>query len=126
MRTHRSRIAAILSGVALAATVASTVAAVPQERTRSTVECLGASVSLVMHPGNAAPVLWDISTEDVADKPSYIIKEVSGEVFVDGQSQGTFSFSNGKMVGLGEPLQCEWELHEPGLDIYGTSKLVRL
>lgn len=123
---RRASATAIVAGVLFAGTLAATASAVPKENTRSTVSCLGASVTLVMHPGNAAPVLWDISTEDVANKPSYIIKEVAGEVFVDGQSQGTFSFSNGQMLGFGEPLQCEWELHEPDRDIFGTSTLVQL
>ena len=107
-------------------TLASTASAAPVERNRSTIECLGASVTLVMHPGWAASVLWDISTEDVPNAPSYIMKKVEGSVYVDGVLTSTFSTSIGKLTGFGEPLLCAWEVHEPGRDIYGTSELVQL
>ena len=96
------------------------------ERTRSTIQCAGASVTLVMHPGWAASVLWDISTEDVPNAPSYIMKKIEGSVYVDGVLTSTFSTSIGELIGFGEPLLCDWEVHEPGRDIYGTSELVEL
>jgi hypothetical protein len=126
MRTRRSRIAAIAAATTLLATLASTVSAAPVERTRSTIECLGSSVTLVMHPGWAASVLWDISTEDVPNSPSYIMKKVEGSVYVDGVLTSTFSTSIGEMTGFGAPLICAWEVHEPGRDVYGTSELVQL
>ena len=126
MRTRRSRLTAMAAAMTLLATVASTASAAPVERTRSTISCLGASVTLVMHPGWAASVLWDISTENVPNAPSYIMKKIEGSVYVDGVLTSTFSTSIGEMTGFGEPLSCEWEVHEPGRDIYGTSELVEL
>ena len=59
-----------------------------------------------MHPGWAASVLWDITTEDVPNAPSYIMKKVEGSVYVDGVLTSTFSTSIGKLTGFGEPLLC--------------------
>ena len=126
MRTRRSRPASLLAAATILATVTTAVSAAPVERTRSTISCLGSSVTLVFHPGWAASVLWDISTEDVPNAPSYIMKKIDGETFVNGVSQGTFSVSLGKMTGFGEPLSCTWEVHKPGFDAYGTSELVEL
>ena len=126
MYRWRTRVTATIAALTLATTIASTTLAVPVERTRSIISCLGASVTLVMHPGWAAIVLWDISSADVQNKPSYLIKKVSGEVFVDGQLVSTFTNSIGEKKGFGDPLICEWEVHHPGTDIYGTSELVQL
>ena len=126
MRTRRSIPAAAVAALTLLSVLTSAVSAAPVERTRSTISCLGASVTLVFHPGWGGSVLWDISTEEEPNKPSYIMKRIDGETFVNGVSQGTFSVSLGQMTGFGEPLQCTWEVHKPGFDAYGTSELVEL
>ena len=126
MRTLRSRLSALIAATAILAISATTVSAVPVERTRSTVECLGSSVTLIMHPGDSGIVQWDISTEDVQNAPSLIIKSLTANVFVEGAFVGSFSASFGKKAGFGTPLSCVWEVHKPGLDVYGTSELVEL
>ena len=124
MRTLRTRLTAILAAAALTAIVGTSASAAPVERTRSTIECDGASVTLVMHPGWAAPVQWDISTEDVPNAPSYIALYIEGDVYLNGVYSHSFSSSLGGMVGLGERLQCEFEVHKPGFDAYGYTELV--
>ena len=104
MRTLRSRIAALLAAGTILAISATSVAAVPVERTRSTVECLGSSVTLIMHPGEGGIVQWDISTENVRNKPSLMIKSLTANVFTNGEPAGTFSASIGEKVGFGTPL----------------------
>jgi hypothetical protein len=117
---------AMFAGLTLTAMVAATAAAAPVERTRSSIECDGAEVTLVMHPGWAAPVQWDLSTEDVPNAPSYIAQYIEGDVYIDGQYARSFTTSIGEMVGFGEPLQCTFEVHKPGLDVYGYTEIVVL
>ena len=126
MQMPRSRLAATIAAGALSVLIAAPAAAAPVERTRSTIECAGAEVSLVMHPGWAAPVQWDISTEDVDSAPSFIAKYIEGDVYVDGQYARSFSTSIGEMVGFGEPLACTFEVHKPGFDVYGYVEIVQL
>ena len=125
-RLARRVIAAAVVAATLATSLSTTVAAVPVERTRSIVDCAGSSVSLVMHPGQAGIAQWDISTEEVQNGPSYLITYVEGEVFVGGELVGTFATSIGKKLGLGEPLQCSFEVHKPGFDVYGYTEIVQL
>ena len=126
MQMLRSRLAATIAAGALSVLIAAPAAAVPVERTRSTIDCAGAEVSLVMHPGWAAPVQWDISTEDVDNAPSFIAKYIEGDVYLDGQYARSFSTSIGEMVGFGEPLSCTFEVHKPGFDVYGYTEIVQL
>lgn len=126
MVRRRSTVSAAVAALVLAAGLAGTVSAAPVERTRSTIECLGTSATLIMHPGDSAIVQWDISTEDVRNSPSFIIKSLTANVFVGGEPVGTFSASFGKKTGFGEPLQCTFEVHNGAVDVYGTSELVQL
>jgi hypothetical protein len=126
MRTIRSRLTAAIAGVTLTAFVAATAMAAPVERTRSTIDCDGHDVTLVMHPGWAAPVQWDISIEQVANAPSFIAKYIEGDVYINGEYARSFSTSLGLMVGLGEPLACTFEVHKPGFDVYGYTEIVIL
>lgn len=126
MRSRRSTLAAVVAALCLAGSLASTVSAVPVERTRSTIECLGTSATLIMHPGDSAIVQWDISVDDVQNAPSFIIKSLTANVFIDGEPVGTFSASFGKKTGFGEPLACAFEVHNGNVDVYGTSELVQL
>ena len=126
MRTLRSPLAATIAALTAATIMAATVAAAPVERTRSTIDCAGHEVSLVMHPGWAAPVQWDISTDDVDNAPSFIAKYIEGDVYLDGQYARSFTTSIGEMVGFGEPLSCTFEVHKPGFDVYGYTEIVEL
>lgn len=126
MRISRSRLAATIAGVTLTAIVATTAIAAPVERTRSTIDCGGHDVSLVMHPGWAAPVQWDISVEEVESAPSFIAKYIEGDVFLNGEYARSFSTSLGLMAGLGDPLSCTFEVHKPGFDVYGYTEIVVL
>lgn len=119
-----TRLAALAAALAMTAVLATSVSAAPVERTRSTIECDGIDVTLVMHPGWAAPVQWDISTEDVPNAPSYIAQYIEGDVYLNGQYSHSFTSSIGAMVGLGDPIACEFEVHKPGFDVYGYTELV--
>jgi hypothetical protein len=126
MRTIRSRLTAAVAGVTLTAVVAASAMAAPVERTRSTIDCDGHNVTLVMHPGWAAPVQWDISIEEVANAPSFIARYIEGDVYINGEYARSFSSSLGLMAGLGEPLSCTFEVHKPGFDVYGYTEIVVL
>jgi hypothetical protein len=123
LRSLRTRLVAIVAGATLVAIVAAPATAAPVERTRSYVDCDGASVSLVMHPGWAAAVQWDISDADVENAPSYIATYIEGDVYLDGVYARSFTSSLGAMVGLGEPLSCTFEVHKPGFDVYGYTEI---
>ena len=73
-----------------------------------------------------AGAIWDISLESVQDAPSYLIKRVEGTFFVGGVVVGTLDDSVGQKTGFGEPLTCAFEVHKPGIDVYGTLTLVQL
>lgn len=124
MHSSRSRLAGTIAGITLSVIVAAGATAAPVERTRSTIECDGLEVTLVMHPGWAAPVQWDISTEDVPNAPSYIAQYIEGDVYLDGQYARSFTTSIGEMVGFGETVSCTFEVHKPGFDVYGYTELV--
>ena len=79
-----------------------------------------------MHPGGGGKAIWDISVESVQNAPSYLIKRVEGTFFVGGVVVGTLDDSVGQKTGFGEPLTCAFEVHKPGIDVYGTLTLVQL
>ena len=126
MRNFRTRLTATIGAATLTAVLATNVAAAPIERTRSTVDCDGASVTFVMHPGNSAVVQWDVSTEEVPNAPSFIAKYIEADIYIDGAYAFSFASSKGQMVGLGEPLSCTFEVHKPGFDAYGYAELAQL
>ena len=126
MAKVRSRVAAAATTAVLSLTLVTSVVAAPVERTRSIVDCAGSSVSLVMHPGESGIAQWDISTDEVQHGPSYLITYVEGDVFVGGELVGSFATSIGKKLGLGEPLECSFEVHKPGVDVYGYTEIVQL
>jgi len=110
----------------LGAVLAVGAAATPVAKTVATVECQGASATLLMHPGEGGKAIWDISDESVQNTPSYLIKRVEGNVYVSGELVGTLDKSVGNKTGFGEPLICAFEVHRNGFDVYGTLHLVRL
>lgn len=107
---------AVVAGVATAAPVAKTIV---------TVACDGTSATLIMHPGDAGTAMWDISTSDVQNAPSFLIKRIQAQVFSGGELVGTVDVSLGNKTGFGTPLSCVFEVHKPGVDVYGTSELVQ-
>lgn len=126
MRTLRLPVGALLVALALSAVLAVGASATPVAKT--TVECDDGSATLVlMHPGVGGKAIWDISVESL-DAPSYLIKSVEGTVFdPDGVQVGTLSKSVGEKIGLGEPLECEFEVHwDDGFSVHATLQLVRL
>lgn len=125
MRTPRTRLAATIAAALLTTILVSNASAAPVERTRSSIECDGADVSLVMHPGWASPVHWDISGDE-QNAPSYIAQYIEGDVYINGEYARSFTTSIGEMVGFGEPLECTFEVHKPGFDAYGYTELVVL
>jgi len=126
MRTLRLPVGALLVALMLGAILAVGAAATPVAKTVATVECQGASATLLMHPGEGGKAIWDISDESVQNTPSYLIKRVEGNVYVSGELVGTLDKSVGNKTGLGEPLICAFEVHRNGFDVYGTLHLVRL
>ena len=88
-------------------------------------DCDGStSASLFLHPG-LGKALWDITTDDVANEPGALIKAIDHDVYLDGEYLGTFHYSFGNKVGLGEPVLCTYheQLTTPDgvVDIWGTS-----
>jgi len=126
MRTLRLPVGALLVALMLGAVLAVGAAATPVAKTVATVECQGASATLLMHPGEGGKAIWDISDESVQNTPSYLIKRVEGNVYVSGELVGTLDKSVGNKTGFGEPLICAFEVHRNGFDVYGTLHLVRL
>lgn len=126
MRTLRLSVGALLVALMLGAVLAVGASATPVAKTVATVECQGASATLLMHPGEGGKAIWDISDESVQNTPSYLIKRVEGNVYVSGELVGTLDKSVGNKTGFGEPLICAFEVHRNGFDVYGTLHLVRL
>jgi hypothetical protein len=126
MRTLRLPVGALLVALMLGAVLAVGAAATPVAKTVATVECQGASATLLMHPGESGKAIWDISDESVQNTPSYLIKRVEGNVYVSGELVGTLDKSVGNKTGFGEPLICAFEVHRNGFDVYGTLHLVGL
>ncbi len=126
MRTLRLPVGALLVALMLGAVLAVGASATPVAKTVATVECQGASATLLMHPGESGKAIWDISDESVQNAPSYLIKRVEGNVFASGELVGTLDTSVGNKTGFGEPLTCAFEVHRNGFDVYGTLHLVRL
>jgi hypothetical protein len=126
MRTLRLPVGALLVALMLGALLAVGASATPVAKTVATVECQGASATLLMHPGEGGKAIWDISDESVQNAPSYLIKRVEGNVYVSGELVGTLDKSVGNKTGFGEPLICSFEVHRNGFDVYGTLHLVRL
>ena len=84
MRTLRLPVGALLVALMLSAVLAVGASATPVAKTVATVECQGASATLLMHPGRGGKAIWDISVESVQNAPSYLIKRVEGTFFVGG------------------------------------------
>lgn len=126
MRTLRLPVGALLVALLLSAVLAVGASATPVPKTVATVECEGASATLLMHPGGGGTAIWDISVESVQNAPSYLIKRVEGTFYAGGAPVGTLDKSLGQKTGFGEPLTCAFEVHKPGIDVYGTLTLARL
>jgi hypothetical protein len=126
MRTRRLPVGALLVALLLAAVLAVGASATPVPKTVATVECEGASATLLMHPGEGGKAIWDISEGSVQNAPSYLIKRVEASIYAGGELVGTIDKSAGQKTGFGEPLTCAFEVHKPGVDAYGTLTLVRL
>jgi hypothetical protein len=125
MRALRAPIGALLVTLLLSAVLAVGASATPVARTVATVACEDASVTLLMHPGNGGKAIWDISDESVQHGPSYLIKRVQAEFFVDGESVGGFDNSVGNKTGFGEPVTCAFRVDGDGFYALGTLTLVR-
>jgi hypothetical protein len=114
----------LLVALMLGAVLVAGASATPVAKTVATVECQGASATLLMHPGEGGKAVWDISDESVQNAPSYLIKRIEGSVFVGGALVGTLDKSAGSKTGFGAPLSCAFEVHRDGFDIYGSLQLV--
>lgn len=125
VRSVRSRVVALFAALTLVTVLASVAAAAPVAKTIVTVACDGTSATLIMHPGEGGTAMWDISTSDVQNAPSFLIKRLQAQVFSGGQLVGTIDVSIGNKTGFGTPLSCNFEVHKPGVDVYGTSELVQ-
>jgi hypothetical protein len=127
MRTLRLPVGALLVALLLSAALAAGASATPVPKTVASVECEGASATLLMHPGQGGKAIWDISLESVRNAPSYLIKRVEASLYANpgGELVGTIDKSAGQKTGFGEPLTCAFEVHKPGVDAYGALTLVR-
>jgi len=126
MRTLRLPVGMLLVALMLGVVLAVGASATPVAKTVATVECQGASATLLMHPGEGGKAIWDISEESVQNAPSYLIQRIEGNFFVNGEMVGTLDKSIGQKTGFGEPLSCAFEVHKDGFDVYGTLTLARL
>ena len=126
MRTLGLSVGALLVALMLGAVLAVGASATPVAKTVATVECQGDSATLLMHPGGGGKAIWDISLESVQNAPSYLIKRVEGRFYAGGELVGTLDKSVGQKTGFGDPLTCAFEVHKPGIDVYGTLTLVQL
>ena len=106
MRTLRLPVGALLVALLLAAVLAVGASATPVPKTVATVECEGASATLLMHPGGGGTAIWDISVGSVQNAPSYLIKRVEAGFYAGGELVGTLDKSVGQKTGFGEPLIC--------------------
>ncbi|HEY6961369.1 MAG TPA: hypothetical protein VI408_05695 [Gaiellaceae bacterium] len=119
-----ARVVALLAAVVLVAVAAGGATAAPVAKRIVTVACDGTSATLIMHPGEGGSAMWDISTSDVQDGPSFLIKRIQAQVFSGGELVGAVDVTRGDKTGFGTPLSCTFEVHDPGVDVYGTSQLV--
>jgi hypothetical protein len=107
--------------------------AVPQDPNAVVVaqDCTdGTGTIVTLHPGTGK-ALWDVTTEVVSKAPSYLIKGIDHDVYVNGSLVGSFSYRFGNKVGLGEVFTCTYTetFTTPGgdlVEIFGTSEKVRL
>src|SRR5262249_23528848 len=126
MRTLRVPVVALLLALMLGAVLAIGASAAAVAKRVAEVECDGASATLLMHPGEGGKAIWDISDESVQHAPSYLIKRVEGNIYAGGELVGTLDKSVGNKTGFGESLVCAFEVHQGGVDVYGTLHLVQL
>src|SRR4029078_3492304 len=95
MRTLRLSVGALLVALMLGAVLAVGASATPVAKTVATVECQGASATLLMHPGEGGKAIWEISVERVQDAPSFLIKRVEATFYVGGEPVGAIDNSVG-------------------------------
>jgi hypothetical protein len=67
----------------------------------------GTGTILTLHPG-VGKALWDVTTEVVSKAPSYLIKRVDQDVYVNDVFIGHFTFRFGEKVGLGDEFTCTY------------------
>lgn len=65
----------------------------------------GTGTILTLHPG-IGKALWDVTTEVVSNAPSYLIKSIDQDVYVNDVFIGHFSYRFGQKVGLGDGFTC--------------------
>ena len=125
MRTLRLPVGALLVALLLGAVLAVGASATPVAKTVATVACEGASATLLMHPGGGGKAIWDISVER-AGRSQLPHQARRRDLLRRRRGGGTLDKSLGQKTGFGEPLICAFEVHKPGVDVYGTLHLVQL
>jgi hypothetical protein len=118
----------LVTALALMIVLAPAASAVPNDPNATPVpqDCEGSTgVRVFLHPG-AAPVLWEVTSEDVTPDPNYLIKSVERDVFVNGEFIGHSITSLGNKTGLGETFVCTFveTFTDPDgnlVQIFGTS-----
>ncbi len=112
MRTLRLPAGMLLVASTLGAGLAVGASAAPVAKTVATVECQGASATLLMHPGEGGKAIWDISDDSVQNAPTYLIKRIEGNVFVGGELVGALDKSVGSKTGFAaDPYPHAAKLH---------------
>jgi hypothetical protein len=127
---RRGLLAAAASSLALATAVmlAPAALALPQDPKAHTLASTcgdSTSVTLTLHPG-IGKALWDVTSVDVTNSPSFLIKGIDQEVFVNGESIGMFAYRFGNKIGLGDPITCTYTETFTGangelIEVHGTS-----
>ncbi len=92
------------------AATAPSASAVPRDPKSVTIaqQCTdGTGTILTMHPG-LGKALWDVTTQVVSARPSYLIKSLVQDVYENGQYTGTFTYDFGQKVGLSDVFTCTY------------------
>ena len=131
--TSRRLVGALAAAVAFGVLTVPSAEADPQDPNAVVVaqDCAADTGTIVVvHPGTGK-ALWDVTTEVVSKSPSYLIKSIHHDVYVNGTAVGTFTYQFGQKVGLGEVFTCSYveRFTAPNgdqVEIYGISDKVRL
>jgi len=131
---HFRRLISLLATATIvgAATMPSA-SAVPQDPNGTVLaqECAAGTGSIVTLRPGAGKALWDVTTEVVSKAPSYLIKSIVLDIYVNGEFIGTDTFLFGNKNGVGDIVTCTFTetftTPEGDLvEIFGSGERVRL
>lgn len=131
-RTTAAVAAALSATVALCLAAAPSASAVPRDPNAVVLtqnDCTAGTDTIVtLHPG-AGKALWDLTTGSTA--PSYLVKNITLDIYRNGEFQRTDTFEFGNKVGLDDVFTCSFyeSFTTPDgalVEIFGSGEKVRL